>query len=309
MLDYAHLEALLTVEREQSFEGAARALGITSSAVSQRIKTLEERIGAITLNRQPPVTTTELGAVLCRHAESVLLLEDNVLRQNQDQVQTSDQGPRKIKIAVNDDSLSNWFMKVLAENAKTENPYMFDVTIADQDYSINQMKSGAALAAISVDRDPVQGFQSTYLGTHVYRASASPAFIKRYFPDGVTIDALKKAPALRYSSLDDLQQQWIAQVFNVVIQPHGYTVPSTHGFVNACLEDISWGMNPALMVDDYIEQGRLQELIPGQPLKTPLYWHCSRVISGAIKGFTKTVIDVASVNLDQSDRQNHSYTV
>ncbi len=33
MLDYALLEALLAVERERSFEGAARSLGITSSAV------------------------------------------------------------------------------------------------------------------------------------------------------------------------------------------------------------------------------------------------------------------------------------
>ena len=74
MLDYAHLQALLAVEREKSFEGAARALGVTSSAISQRIKLLEERIGAVALNRQTPVTTTEVGATLCRHAEKVILL-------------------------------------------------------------------------------------------------------------------------------------------------------------------------------------------------------------------------------------------
>ncbi len=287
MLDYAHLEALLSVEREKSFEGAARSLGITSSAISQRIKTLEERIGAIVLNRQTPVTTTEIGSVLCRHAETVLLLEEEVMLQNQQHMQSSKTATRKIKIAVNDDSLSNWFMEVLRENSKEETPYLFDVSIADQDYSINQMKSGSALAAISTEKTPVQGYQSTFLGIHVYRASTSPAFVERYFPDGVTIEALKKAPALRYSSEDDLQQQWISQVFGVDLQPTSHTIPSTHGFVNACLADIAWGMNPALLVDDHIKNGELVELVPGAALNKPLYWHCSRVIAKPFKKFHK----------------------
>ena len=306
MLDYAHLEALLTVEREKSFEGAARTLGITSSAVSQRIKTLEERIGAIVLNRQTPVTTTEIGSLLCRHAETVLLLEQDVMTQNQQHMQSSQTATRKIKIAVNDDSLSNWFMEVLKENAKSENPYLFEVSIADQDYSINQMKAGAALAAISVDKTPVQGYQSTFLGVHVYRASASPAFVERYFPNGVTVDALMEAPALRYSSQDDLQQQWISQVFGVDLQPINHTIPSTHGFVNACLADIAWGMNPALMVDDHIKAGRLVELVPDQALNKPLYWHCSRVIAAPFKDFTKKVMDAAHTHLDQSSREHET---
>lgn len=61
MFDYAHLEALLAVEREGSFEGAVRALGVTSSAVSQRIRLLEERIGAIVINRQSPIKPTVFG--------------------------------------------------------------------------------------------------------------------------------------------------------------------------------------------------------------------------------------------------------
>ncbi|MEI8171784.1 MAG: LysR family transcriptional regulator, partial [Rhodoferax sp.] len=45
MLDYASLSALTAVVREGSFERAARALHVTPSAVSQRIRLLEERIG------------------------------------------------------------------------------------------------------------------------------------------------------------------------------------------------------------------------------------------------------------------------
>ena len=302
MLDYAHLEALLAVERERSFEGAARALGITSSAVSQRIKLLEERIGAVTLNRQTPVTTTEVGAELCRHAEMVIMLEGEVIRRNRQELGHNEEDFRKIKIAVNDDSLSSWFMGVLKENSASTNPYLLEISIADQDYSIDQMKTGSALAAISIHKNPVQGFQSTYLGTHIYRATASPAFVERYFPDGVTVEALEQAPALRYSSQDDLQIQWIEQVFDAKVYPQSHTIPSSHGFVSACLADVAWGMNPALMVDDYIAEGRLVELVPGETLNKPLYWHCSRVIAEPFKKFTKTVLEEANRLLDQSSR-------
>ncbi|MEF4873600.1 LysR family transcriptional regulator, partial [Escherichia coli] len=44
MFDYAGLEALAAVMREGSFERAARKLHVTPSAVSQRIKLLEERV-------------------------------------------------------------------------------------------------------------------------------------------------------------------------------------------------------------------------------------------------------------------------
>ena len=304
MLDYAHLEALLAVERERSFEGAARALGITSSAVSQRIKLLEERIGAVTLNRQTPVTTTEVGAELCRHAEMVIMLEGEVIQRNRQELGHNEEDFRKIKIAVNDDSLSSWFMGVLKANSASSNPYLLEISIADQDYSIDQMKTGSALAAISIHKNPVQGFQSTYLGTHIYRATASPAFVERYFPDGVTVEALAQAPALRYSSQDDLQIQWIEQVFDAKVYPQSHTIPSSHGFVSACLADVAWGMNPALMVDDYIAEGRLVELVPGETLDKPLYWHCSRVIAEPFKRFTRTVLEEANRLLDQSSRNS-----
>ena len=61
MLDYAGLEALAAVVREGSFERAARKLHITPSAVSQRIKLLEERVGQVLVLRGQPCTGTEAG--------------------------------------------------------------------------------------------------------------------------------------------------------------------------------------------------------------------------------------------------------
>lgn len=301
MLDYAHLCALLAVEREGSFDGAARTLGITSSAVSQRIKLLEERIGIIVVNRQLPIKPTSLGSTLCRHAEMVMMLEGNIIRSN-GLLNFGDDLSPKIKIVVNDDSLSSWFMDVLVANAAQDNAFMFEISIADQDCSINEMKKGEVLAAISGNKEPIQGFRSTFLGNHIYRATASPSFMKKHFPDGVDLDGLRLPPALRYSADDNLQEEWIEQEFGSSLVHNSHILPSSTGFVTACLKGLAWGMNPALMVDKYIESGELVELIPGAVLNQPLYWHCSRLIMKSLEQFTRHVTTTATTHLDQSSR-------
>jgi len=76
--DYVALNALAAVVREGSFEGAARTLNVTQSAVSQRIKQLEERVGAILIVRGRPCVPTDFGLQLCRHVDHVLLLEHEI---------------------------------------------------------------------------------------------------------------------------------------------------------------------------------------------------------------------------------------
>ena len=61
MLDYASLAALAAVVREGSFERAARSLHVTPSAISQRIRLLEERVGCALVVRAQPCRATEAG--------------------------------------------------------------------------------------------------------------------------------------------------------------------------------------------------------------------------------------------------------
>ena len=75
MIPPADMLLFTAVVREGSFERAARALSITPSALSQRVKLLEERLGAVLIVRGKPPRATAVGARLCRHAEQVALLE------------------------------------------------------------------------------------------------------------------------------------------------------------------------------------------------------------------------------------------
>lgn len=70
-LDSGQLAALQAVVDEGSFEAAARALHITPSAVSQRIKALEQAAGQVLVRRTRPCQPTEAGRPLVELASQL----------------------------------------------------------------------------------------------------------------------------------------------------------------------------------------------------------------------------------------------
>jgi LysR family transcriptional regulator, chromosome initiation inhibitor len=73
------VRTLLAVVDEQSFDAAAAVLHVTPSAVSQRVKALEQRTGRVLLLRTKPVSLTTSGQVLVRFARSLAQLEQDAL--------------------------------------------------------------------------------------------------------------------------------------------------------------------------------------------------------------------------------------
>jgi DNA-binding transcriptional LysR family regulator len=73
-IELRHLRALRAIADEGSFGRAAELLGYTQSAVSQQIASLE-RVVALRLLERPggprPVSLTEAGHILLRHAEAI----------------------------------------------------------------------------------------------------------------------------------------------------------------------------------------------------------------------------------------------
>src|SRR5690349_20192427 len=242
MLDYASLSAVAAVVREGSFERAARALNVTPSAVSQRIKQLEERLGGVLIVRGQPCTATAMGQSICRHVEQVGMLEHD-LRGMLPRLAETEEDRITLRVAVNADSLGTWFIKTMA-GFLVKDPVLLDIAIDDQEHTQEWLRAGHVLAAVTADSRPVQGCDSIPLGKLKYCAVASPAYVKRYFAGGVTPAALAAAPTLRFNPKDRLQAQWIKSVCRRDVDVPTHWIPSTQAFIDASVAGIAWGMNP-----------------------------------------------------------------
>lgn len=291
MLDYALLDALVSVVRTGSFERAARQIGVTPSAISQRIKLLEERVGSVLVIRGQPCSGTEAGLRLARHAEEVALLE-RTLAQDMGREAIDGRIPT-IRIAVNADSLATWFVKAMAAVPDC----LFDLVLDDQEHSAEWLRRGEVRAAVSGSDAPVQGCDCRPLGSLRYIATASPDFVARWFADGVTTRNLARAPALTFNAKDMLQARWIEKHVGEGVVPPTHWLPSSQAFVDATQAGLGWGLNPEVLVADAIAAGRLVPLLPHAAYDVPLFWHFSRSVASALSPLNHAVGETARTAL------------
>lgn len=288
--DPHHLSALAAVLRLGSFEAAAADLHVTPSAISQRIKALEEKVGTSLINRGTPCTGTTQGARIAKHAEDVGLLESQLSRELS--LETT-AGPTRIRIAVNADSLATWFVNAMAALPDM----LFDLVIDDQDHSADWLKRGEVSAAICAGEKPIPGCDAHSLGALRYVATASPGFMRLWFSDGVTPQTLSKAPCIVFNAKDGLQRQWMTDFVGPRISPPCHYLPSTHAFVDAARSGIGWGMNPAALVRGPVRNGKLVPLLKNAPLDVPLNWQVSRIMAPSLEPLTKAVKKAAQKGL------------
>lgn len=290
MMDYKLIAAMAAVVQEGGFDKAAKALALTQSAVSQRIRLLEEQTGQILLIRSTPPAVTDAGARLMRHWLQVRRLEADFLEP------LTSQGKRPFEtlaIGVNADSIATWFMDAVIPFLKTEQ-VVLDVRVDDQDQTHALLKKGDVLGCISSLDRPVQGCSIARLGAMTYRMLASREFTERWFPDGIEKDAVRRAPLLVFNRKDRLQERVLEAFLG---SPPGpvptHYLPSSEKFVDAVCAGIAYGMLPDLQSRSLVESGTLVELLPLFPVQVVLYWHCWNLKSPFIERFSRHLADGA----------------
>lgn len=269
MFDYKLLAALAAVVEQAGFERAAQVLGLSQSAVSQRIKLLEARVGQPVLVRATPPGPTEIGRRLLNHVQQVRLLE----RDLQGQVPSLDEEamPERLRVALNADSLATWWATAVGEFC-IRHRLLLDLVVEDQDVGLKRMRAGEVAACLCASERPVAGARSLPMGAMRYLAVASPAFIERHFAAGLDPAGLVQAPALVFGPDDTLQHRYLA-----ALGLHGgfehHLCPSSEGFVRMLEAGLGWGMVPDLQVREQLGCGTLRDLFPGRCIEVPLYWH------------------------------------
>jgi LysR family transcriptional regulator (chromosome initiation inhibitor) len=296
LFEYPLLEALAAVVREGTFEAAARSLKITQSAVSQRLRLLEEKSGAVLIVRGRPCVATEFGQHLYRHVEQVQMLEFDLQKDLTSIDSPSSSTPAVIRIAVNSDSLATWFPEAIRRVGAEMNLHL-DIFQDDQEHTAERLRSGEAMAAVTAEANPLHGFRRVLLGAMEYRAVATPEFIATNFRDGVTLEAVANTAHLVFDRKDTLLQQWFLNAFGQSASHFGHSVPSVSGYVACTLNGAAWGLNPYLAVKSHIENGSLIEFVPGTSVLVPLYWQSGAMGSEILKVLSSIVVEVAHKSL------------
>ncbi len=295
-LIHPQLAAFSAALEEGSFEAAALRLSITPSAVSQRIKALEDRLGQVLLVRQSPCTPTPAGAKLLLRLQPMKLLQAEALAD----LQPARSGPFLaigLSIAVNDDSLQTWVLPALAR-LHQQHGYLFDVRVDDQDHTLALLRDGSVLGAVTSQARALKGCNVVPLGAMRYQPIAAPAFARRYFPDGMDAASLRAAPMVVFNRKDELQWRFIRRITRARVQPPLHYLPTSTGFVDAAHLGLGWCLAPQAQIRDALARGRVVTLGDGRGLDVPLYWQHAAVRSSTLQAVGRALLDAARAGMN-----------
>ncbi|MET3174009.1 UNVERIFIED_ORG: LysR family transcriptional regulator (chromosome initiation inhibitor) [Arthrobacter sp. UYCu721] len=290
---FEQLRTFAAVVDEGTLEAAARSLYVTPSAISQRLKAMEDLAGQILLQRTNPVRPTTAGEAILRFARQVRQLEWDA---QQELGGSRDHPTAPIPLVVNADSLSTWFMPTLA-SLPPDLGACFELRREDEQHSTRLLRTGSVMAAVTATPEPVQGCSVEPLGSLRYRGVASPAYFLRWWPDGPELAAGSQAPVVDFDRKDDLQDAFFRTMTGAELTAPRHYVPSSAEFAQAIRLGLGWGLLPEQQCLPDLRSGALVELAPGRPVDVSLYWQRWKIDSPVLNQLTAAVRETASRQL------------
>jgi len=276
--DQTQIETLVAVVDTGTFDAAAQRLGVSPSAVSQRIKALENTTGAVLVRRSTPCTATSAGEPLLRLGRQVSLLRQDAW------AELRDADVVQLPLAVEPDSLRTWFGPVMSEVATWPRTAL-SLTAADAADSAALLRRGEVVAAVTTDPEPIQGCDVEPLGIMMYVAAAAPPVIERHRAGSVIDWATMPFVTLYGASVHDQVDPSLASEGPRV----AHRLPNGEARHDAIRLGLGWGFLPAAVYRDGESSGLLAGL-PRSAIEVPLFWHRWRLdtptlirIDGAVR--------------------------
>lgn len=283
--DPVHLETLVAITEEGTFDAAARRLHVTASAVSQRVRALEQAAGQVLVRRTTPATVTPAGEPLVRLGRQLRLLGTET------EAELGGEQVIDLAVAVNADSLATWFRPVLADVAARPGTAL-RLHMEDQAYSDDLLRRGEVLAAVTGEPRPVQGCVVEPLGGLRYTPAATPDLVERHRRGrGIDWSAM---PMVVYNEKDHLQDDLLVDR-RAARPPVVHRVPSTAGFHEAIRAGLGWGMLLDPQLEASLAAGEVVRLPGARPVVVPLLWQRWRLESPALAALTADVRRAARV--------------
>ncbi|MGG7539541.1 ArgP/LysG family DNA-binding transcriptional regulator [Rhizobium sp. Nf11,1] len=297
MIDYQAVKAVVSVIRLGSFDKAARELSVTPSAVSQRVKQLEQRLGVALIVRGSPCSATTAGAQLVHHFERIELLERQLAT-----CMPGLTGPgalperTTVRIAANPEWIGSWILDAVSDFVQTA-PFLVDLVLDETIAMLDRLRAGEVVAAVTPGEELLEDHDSHSLGSLRLVAVATPGYSSRHFSKGVTPEAMVKAPGLALGPTDPFAKRWVKVALGDGLEFPVHRLPSRASIFDAALAGLGWGIVPVHLAAAHLSSGTLRELITGTGIDLPLQWQVHRVAVHQLAGLTAAIVRLAQQSL------------
>ena len=256
------MEAFATVVDQGGFTDAARKMGISKSAVSKHVSSLESRLGARLLNRTTRrVSPTEIGLAYYDRARRVLndAGEADALVSS---MQSAPSGLLRISVATD-------------FGVNHMSPILGDFLADYPDITVNMVLNNRYVELISEGFDLAirigemedSSLRARKLTETAKRLIAAPSYFEQYGrPE--KIDDLNEHKLLHYSnqSAGNVWKLTAPSGEKRQVRTQGWlTVNDGQSLLNACVSGLGIAYLPSFLYADALEEGLVEEAMPSLP--------------------------------------------
>jgi DNA-binding transcriptional LysR family regulator len=300
--DLNNLRLFAEVVEHGSFTSAARSLGVQTSKLSRRIRTLEEELGVRLLNRTSrTLSLTETGRQFYQHCAAVVA-ESVAAKDIVDQTRTTPQGTVRMSCPVA--LLSSGVAAIIARYVQ-DNPQV-QVLLDATNRRVDVIEDGLDFA-IRVRVPPLENTDLAFrqLGVSVQILVASPALIARH-PAPSSIESLRNWPTLAMSSNNErfiwnlLDSKGVATSW--AHQPRLAT-DDLDSLRVAAIQGTGVALVPRELVDADIKAGRLQHLLT-EMASTPGLVHAIFPSRRGMVPAVRHLLNALVAGFEEMNRQN-----
>lgn len=255
----SRIEIFIAVVKNQGFAGAARELGITSSAVSKQIQNLEYDLEVKLLNRTTrKVSVTEEGAIYFERA--LRAVED--LQEAKEQIQELKTNPRgSLKISIPLTLGAKYLKSEISSFAKKYPDIHLNVSFDDR--FVDMVNEGFDLV-VRIGELKDSSLMVRRLASCPFVLCASPEYIQNHEKIDNPTD-LSRHNVLAYTRNSGLHEwRYVDEKGNNGQVPLKGTFKSDNGqmMCEAALTGIGIAMLPIFYVAEYIKNGSLISILP-----------------------------------------------
>lgn len=258
---------LAAIGEELSFTKAAERLGVDQSAVSHRIRSLEDALGHTLFDRTTrQLRLTEIGDILCHAAIDTLARWDTAL----DKVERS-RSTNLIQLSLPSSLAMKWLIPALPNASAINLNLSLDVKEEVVDLQANE-----ADAAIRFGPGPYPGLHSTHLSHCWMQPVASPNYLgDRGGDEALLADPKTTFLADRRGEFDKTEFSWNSYFSNTGLIRDDFTPDYQFDRADLMLQAVIGGMGiglgRTLLVEGDFEAGYLKTV--GAPIRMRSgYW-------------------------------------